>query len=480
MIFQTKSVGIDIQADSIRIAVATLSGGKTRVLNLIYEEIGKAPEQESRPIMAAALKRLLKENGLEGKPCAICLPSGMSISRVLTSPISDPAKIRKTLKFQLEPQIPYPIDQVVSDYMPIGKAEDGTLLLAIAASKGHISERLDITGLAGIDVQILTLDSLALADFYFNPFDFSTDKTTALLHTSDRSSFLGFFQGERLIGYRNLDGMAWENIDATHTMVKEVRRSLVALQSSTTADTEIGTLCVAGANAHVLHGILQDSFRDVPVKTIEFNENRLAEIPPSLSGIAEGFELAIALAHTGLGTSANAINLMREEFAPVSVFSRVKSSIFFSLVILAIGLVAWFGSVLAQIQYQSRQLKLLHEEMLQVFAETLPGIKSPSDAEKKIKQEQEKFRNLRNYSSEYVSPLDVLAEVTANIPDKEKLVLGDLVLSDNVLRMTGEVDSFDSINIFNQQLEDSSLLSQVKIDSATKAEKGEKINFRAS
>jgi len=53
-----------------------------------------------------------------------------------------------------------------------------------------------------------------------------------------------------------------------------------------------------------------------------------------------------------------------------------------------------------------------------------------------------------------------------------------MVLSDNVLRMTGEVNSFDNINIFNQRLDDSPLLSQVKIDSATKAEKGDKINFR--
>jgi Tfp pilus assembly protein PilN len=261
-------------------------------------------------------------------------------------------------------------------------------------------------------------------------------------------------------------------------MAREIQRSIIAFQPPAVIEAEIGTLCIAGEGAELLVGILQELFREFPVKTVEFNRRMLAEIPSALANTADEYQLAIALAHAGLGGSTNAVNFRQEEYAPISLLMRIKKNILFSAVLSAVALAAWFGSVLAQIKDQSRQMKLLNEEMLKIFSTALPGVKSPSAAEQKIREEQEKFKQLGNYSSGYVSPLDVLAEVQAGVPPQKKLELKDLAVSDNVLRMTGEVDSFDDINIFGKRLEQSPLLSDVKIDSATKVEKGEKVSFR--
>ena len=131
---------------------------------------------------------------------------------------------------------------------------------------------------------------------------------------------------------------------------------------------------------------------------------------------------------------------------------------------LAVALVAWLASVQAQIHAQSNQMKALNGEMLKIFAETMPGIKSAAAAEKRIKLEQEKFKSLKNYSSEYVSALEVLAEIAKSVPEKTNLMLNDFVSSDNVLRMTGTVDSFDDIDAFKKRIEGSPLFSGVKIE----------------
>ncbi len=476
MIFQSKSIGIDIQPDCVKIAVASGQGGRMRVLDLIEREIPQTSGQEAKAATASVIRQMFEESGLDGDTSVACLPASASINRTLATPITDPGKLRQTLKFQIEPQIPYPIEQVVSDYVAMRETDAGAELLAIAVTKNLISERLQLFEMAGVDPQVITLDALALADFYMNPFDFSPDKATALLHVDSSGSFLGFFSGEKLLGYRNLDGMSPGDEQAAKKMVKEIQRSLFSFQSSVSA--EVGTLCIAGTGADNMRKILQGSLRDFPVRTVGFNEGTLAEIPPPLLDRADDFRLAIALARVGLGTSANEVNFRREEYAPLSPLSRVKSNIYFSLVVLAVALVAWFGSVAAEIRQESRQLESLNREMLKIFADTLPGINSPEVAEQRVKEEQDKFKSLRNYSSTYVSPLNVLSEVTASIPDKKNLALNDLAISDNVLRMTGEVDSFDDINIFNGRLEKSPLLYEVKIDSATKAEKGEKVNFR--
>ena len=476
--FETKSVGIDIQPDSVRIAVVSQQGGRTRVLNLFVKEIPEASGHEARDTAVSAIRSALGESGTDGDMCVACLPASSSINRVVSTPLTDAAKIRQTLKFQIEPQIPYPVDQVISDCVTIRKRDDGTEVLAIAVTKEPISDRLQLLNAAGVDTRILTLDALALADFYVNPFDFSPDRVTALLLAGPRSSFLGFFTGERLLGYRNLDGIDPGDQKAVGGMVRELYRSLVGFQSSASEGMEIGALCIAAENGEPLREVLQEEFRELPVRCVGFNERSLVEIPPDLSATAEDCRLAIALARAGLEASANSVNFLQEEYAPASALSRLKSSIVFSFVVLAVALVAWFASVQAQIHGQSNQIKALNDEMLKIFAETMPGIKSASAAEQRIKQEQEKFKSLKNYSSEYVSALEVLAEIVKSVPEKTNLMLNDLVSSDNVLRMTGTVDSFDDIDAFKKRIESSPLFSGVKIDSATKAEKGKKVNFR--
>jgi type II secretion system protein L len=445
---------------------------------MIREEIPEAPEHEKKAVTASAIKQIFEENKIKGDASVASLPAARSINRTVTMPLTDDAKIKQTLKFKIEPQIPYPIDQVICDGILIRKLSDSTEMLAIAVVKEPISDKVKTLEMAGVNPQTLILDALALADFYINPLDFSSDRVTALLIMDGRDSFLGFFQGDRLIGYRNLSPTAADGQWTTDKLVKELQRSIVGFQSSSEEMNEVGALCLAGHVPESLHKALQESFRELPVRIVEFNERKLVEIPPDSLHSADDFKLAIALAHAGLKESPNHINLRQEEFAPPSIISQMKPTLILTAAMLVVMVLAWFGNLQAQIYGQARRLNDLNDEIMEIFADTLPGISSPSVAENKIKEEQEKFRALRNYSSEYISPLEVLAEIVDSVPSDEKLALSEMHISDNVVRLRGTVDSFDDIDVFKTRVENSLLLSDVKIESAAKAEKGEKVTFR--
>ena len=475
--FQVKSVGIDIQPGMLRIAVAVSQNGRAKILNLLEKEIPQAAEGEA-PDAAEAIREAFAEVGADDSMCVACLPAANSINRLLNMPITDSAKIKQTLKFQLEPQIPYPVDQVISDFMAVRKSDDGSEVLAIAVTKASVSERLRPLQSAGVDTQILTLDALALADFYITPFDFSEERVTAMLLVGAASSFLGFFVGETLIGYRTLSGVGTGDGDAVNGIAKELRRSLMGFQSSSGESEEIGSLCVGGAGGDSLREYLSDQFRDFPIRTVEFNERNLAEIPPDLSGLAEEFRLAIALARAGLESSANSVNFMQEEYAPPSALSRLLPHVKFSLVLLAIVFVAWFAGVWAQIYSKTRQIDDLNEEMMTIFANTMPGITSADDAEQSVKELRKTFKSLKNYSPEYISPLVVLNEVSACAePEGKALSLENTTISSNQLVMRGIADSFDNIDSFEKRIENSLLFSDVD-KTATGDEKQEKLKFK--
>lgn len=481
MIFQSRSVGIDLRPDSIRIAVAVSQGGRTKILDLLERELPEPVEGEAADptgTVDKALGDMLKEIGASDDVWVACLPAAASINRLLNTPLTDSAKIKQTLKFQIEPQIPYPVDQVISDFTSARKLDEGSEILAVAVTKESVSERLRPLRSAGIDPHILTLDALALADFYITPFDFSDDRITALLLLTDAASpFLGFFAGEKLVGYRSLEGVDPDDDASIAGMIKELRRSLVGFKPSAGENGEIGALCVGGRGGETIKEYLAEEFRDFPVRYVEFNERTLAEIPPDLPGSVDDFKLAIALARAGLEAPANAVNFMQEEYAPASVLSRLLPSIKFSLVVLGVVFLAWFAGVRAQIHGQTRRLEALKGEMVNILAETMPGARSSSAIEQMIAQKQSEFSSLKNYSTEYVSPLDVLREVDAVVSENTRLTLIVLDISDNALRMTGIVDSYDDTNVVKKQIESSPLFSEVDF-SGTTHQSGDKISFQ--
>jgi type II secretory pathway component PulL len=457
-------------------AVAAKQGGRVHILDLIEKEIPETSVDEVKAMTASVIRQAVDENRLADETFVASLPVSGSIHRVLTTPLADLSKIRDTLKFQMEPLIPYPVDQVVTDCIPIRALDDGTAILSIALTKEPVAERLGMMEMAGVEPEVLTLDALALADFYVNPIDFLPDRLTALLLAGREGSFLGFFDGQRLVEYRNLDGVRSEDGVVTDAAMRDIRRSLLGIRLPTGETAEIGMLCVAGAGGEAIWRTLQESFREIPVRYLEFSEQTLVRIPDATA--TEGYEFAIALARAGLTPPANAVNFRKDEFAPPSVLSGLRPTISLTVAILAIVMLAWFGSVRAQIHRQSKQLDELNKAMVEILAETMPGTQSPAVAEQKMKAEQEKFKSLRNYSSAYVSPIDVLAEVVRGMPNQKDFALNELHMADTVLRMRGVGDSYDEVDTFKRQAEKSPLLSDVQIDSATKEEKGEKISFR--
>ena len=139
MMFETRSIGIDLRPNSVKIAVAATHGRQTRIIDLIEKQVPESAPEEIKDLSAAIIREAFLENDLNGDTCVVGLPASATINRQMLSPITDPTKIRQTLKFQMEPQIPYPVDQVIADFIPLRKTSEGTELLAIAVTKDIIS-----------------------------------------------------------------------------------------------------------------------------------------------------------------------------------------------------------------------------------------------------------------------------------------------------------------------------------------------------
>jgi general secretion pathway protein L len=153
-------LGLDIGQSTIKAVVFTKKGSTGgRILAFETLDINACGGIEP------ALKKLAENKSFSKIPCCICLPLADVMFRQVNLPFHDDNKIRKTLAFELEPLIPLPIDEVVTDYLTI---PDDRLFVAALARKSvrdwveKVEENLGSVSI--IDVSSTALAAQVLTD----------------------------------------------------------------------------------------------------------------------------------------------------------------------------------------------------------------------------------------------------------------------------------------------------------------------------
>ena len=84
------------------------------------------------------------------------IPAQATFVRNLPLPFRDPRKIREVLKFEIEPHIPYPVEDVIVDFAKIHNLETGGCeVLAAAVSKKVMADHLHVLDLAGLTPEVV-------------------------------------------------------------------------------------------------------------------------------------------------------------------------------------------------------------------------------------------------------------------------------------------------------------------------------------
>ena len=150
-----KALGLDINRDSIT-AVQVISGLKgyqvTACAHVAFEENGGLED---------GLKQILEGGDLKGDSCVLSIPAGDVSYRNLSMPFKDPRKIRKTLPYEIDSLLPFPIEDLVVDFAIIDRS-DQTDILAGAIKKEIVSKYLAKLQPLGIDPEILDVRGLSL------------------------------------------------------------------------------------------------------------------------------------------------------------------------------------------------------------------------------------------------------------------------------------------------------------------------------
>ena len=165
--------GIDIgqsalKAIKLRYAEATGQVVAVAFDYIQYPKILSQPDAVPEEIIREAMQTFLSRNSLQGDLVGFSVPGHSSLVRFIQLPPVEVSKLGEIVKYEARQQIPFPLEEVIWDYQPVGSAiEEGGFLLEaevglFAMKRDQVMNQLRPFTNAKVEVELIQIAPLGL------------------------------------------------------------------------------------------------------------------------------------------------------------------------------------------------------------------------------------------------------------------------------------------------------------------------------
>ena len=158
-----KVLGIDIRKESVS-AVLIKTGMRENSIDA-HAHVPLADPAEDENYIKTALSTICTEIDPIGCDCVVSISADHFSYRILQVPFKDSRKIRMVLPFELEPTVPYPVDDLVIDFIDLQSAEqsDHSEIIAAAVPRSALTPYLECLAELKIEPEMITVGGLPAA-----------------------------------------------------------------------------------------------------------------------------------------------------------------------------------------------------------------------------------------------------------------------------------------------------------------------------
>src|SRR5450631_2080234 len=155
-------LGLDLGSRALKAVL--LDVGRTTVL-AGWADVprGEGTPEES---LRAALATLRAEHPWHIDQVVVAMPGTSVATHALVLPFRDAKRIEAALPFEVEGQLPVELEEVVFDYQPGARTEQGTELLVGVARKDELQPLLALLAEADFEPRVVTHPALVYRSFF--------------------------------------------------------------------------------------------------------------------------------------------------------------------------------------------------------------------------------------------------------------------------------------------------------------------------
>lgn len=138
-------LAVDCGAGTLKLAEFEITPeGDLRLRQFGVKPLGPEGAQESKreAVLTRALKELLAEKGLRGKPVNICAPAFGVFSKFVKLPPVESGKVSQMIRYEAQQNVPFPLEECVWDFQILGSAGGEELEVFLVATRRDVVDGL--------------------------------------------------------------------------------------------------------------------------------------------------------------------------------------------------------------------------------------------------------------------------------------------------------------------------------------------------
>ncbi len=473
-------LALEMGIDRVRAAAADRSWNSFHLAG-VYEKLRAQDETD----LAGALSRLVAEAG-QPDIAISALPSDRVAKRLLELPFKDARRLHQVVPFALEEHLPFPVDNGAVAFSRFGQEGDHTLVMAAMVRKIDLQHHLDLLAKAGLDPKTVTLAPLALAAMLTRSRN-GTNGTKPMAHLvvegdeSSTSVVLVDLEGTpRALrsmhgGLMTSDGSPVSQEVAT-PILDSMRQTLLA-HGGEMDKTDVIVAGSASASPKV-RGMLSDSLAVAVRDGGAFDYSGYFEGDVPTAG-----KFASCLAMLLGELPSKPLSLINFRSGDFLFRGRVRGDLspFYTSGILGAALFAVVAlHFILGVSANLHRLHLVDAEIAAVAGPVL-GETDPANATIQLKNGIAKMNErlkLMGANMTHHSPLDTLVAVSRALPPRFPVEMADIQIDANELHITGQADSFATVDQAKRALDASGYFGTIQVTHAKAGSDPNKVDFR--
>ena len=472
-----KIIGLDIQDRAIAaVMVESSYKGHQLVDHALVDLEGPADADDN---LSHALEQLTQMMDLTGALCITAFPADRISYRNLQVPFKQVKKIRQMLPFELEPTIPYAVEDVIIDFQTIRNdpVSETTDLVVAAINSEQLGEFLGTLSKFNLEPEIVTISgystALCLANLAEIPeqalfVDIDDRKTTVIAVNAGKVSLV-----------RPLPNGALAD-DNGELVCHQIRQTLLAYQDVQNDEFQPEKVYLTGSANGFVARIGQ--VLSIPTQRADIISQSPVKLSTEtvLTWKPERMDQALALALMDV-SGIKGMNFRKGPFAITKRWLEHKDRIIQTGILAAVVLIMLLANVIFNYFSTEKRVETIEEQVESIFRSAFPEVTRIVDPLQQMQgkiDEAKKTTLSAGADRNQIPMIDVLNEISRRIPKSVDVIVSRMVIGDDNVLITGNTGAFNFVDEIKGALENSKLFESVTIVSTNKEQKGNRIRFR--
>ena len=446
-----------------------------------------------------ALEEISQKIDLKNDTCIVSIPEGCVSYRNLLLPFKEPKKIRLALPFEIETLLPFPIDDVVVDFMILDKS-DKSEVLAISVNKKILSDHISSLQTFGMNPDIVDIKPVPMVSWLLE--QEGTPENGLFLDVGISRNSMALFLKKSIVLIRHFvlnhnsapdssnhdegsrAGFTVEQVESgIRSLCMRVQSTIHSFGWQTNRTIDIEKIFITGIGAEYSGTEeLLGQFFNAPVGHVHISRSprirmhrETAEVwNPTMMDDA----LALALRNSKKGRG---FDLRKGEFEVKRIYLGHMNEIRKAVAFLILFLMFFTLDMGADYFFLKKRYEMADHRSTELFQRTFPEVKNARYPLLQMKQKIDELDHsavlLPGGIKRDQKVLDLLMDISRRLPKSLDIDITKTVIDSESIRISGETGTYDTVDSMKNNLEPSEYFSSVTISSANLDRKEKKVNF---